>query len=97
MTLERLRQLGVSDAVLRDRFVYLRPDEAFTSDPAIRGRVLAMLADRQPRLVVVDAFNGALAMHGPRRQLVDWTSSVSTRPSLSRCGRPAPPSFCSTT
>jgi hypothetical protein len=57
-TIERLIALGVSKAVLRERFVFVGPAERVTRDR------LAPLLDRRPSLVVFDGVNEAMALHG---------------------------------
>lgn len=60
-TLERLRAVGLAEEAIR-RLVYFAPSEA------LRGSLLedvhALVAARQPSLVVIDAFSGALVLHG---------------------------------
>jgi len=60
--LERLRALGLTDEEIRERFIYLEPHEAMT-DPAVLADVAALVRDRNPSLVVLDAFTGALETH----------------------------------
>jgi hypothetical protein len=60
--LERLRAFGADDEAIRSLFVYLRPEEALT-DPA-RDDVLVLLRERNAHLMVNDAFNASLALHG---------------------------------
>jgi hypothetical protein len=60
--LERLRGFGVEDETTRRLFAYLRPEEALTD--AAREDVLALLHDLDARLMVSDAFNAALTLHG---------------------------------
>jgi AAA domain/Toprim-like len=62
MVLERLRAFGVDDATTRHLFAYLRPEEALT-DPA-RDDVIALIRERDVRLLVNDVFNSSLALHG---------------------------------
>ena len=62
MMLERLRGFGVDDEAIRRLFAYLRPEEAITD--AARADVLALIGERNARLVVEDAFNASLALHG---------------------------------
>jgi 5S rRNA maturation endonuclease (ribonuclease M5) len=61
--LERLRQLGVDDETIASRFVYLEPTEPLT-DPTVLADVVALVEERQPSLVVIDAMTGALGLHG---------------------------------
>ena len=60
--LERLRAFGVDDDVIRKRFAYLRPEEALTD--AARDDVIALMRELAVRLMVSDAFNAALTLHG---------------------------------
>jgi hypothetical protein len=60
--LERLRAFGADDDTIRSRFAYLQPEEALTD--AARDDVLAMLAELHARLLVTDAFNASLVLHG---------------------------------
>jgi hypothetical protein len=69
-TLERLRALGLTDDEVRERFIYIEPGEPMT-DPAVLADVTALIQDRAPSLVVLDAFDGALEAHG-----LDPNSSV---------------------
>jgi hypothetical protein len=62
MVLERLRGFGADDETIRRLFAYLRPEEAI-SDPA-RADVVALIRERDARLLVNDAFNASLALHG---------------------------------
>lgn len=59
--LERLRSFGLSDALIAERFAYLRPVEPL-SDPALAD-VLALIEKRAVRLIVFDAFNATLSLH----------------------------------
>jgi AAA domain len=60
--LARLRLLGVPDELISRQFLYYAPDDSLTGQ-ALED-VVAEIADRQVRLFVLDAFNGALSMHG---------------------------------
>lgn len=60
--LERLRALGLADETITERFIYLEPHEAMT-DPSVLADVVALVRDRAPSLVVLDAFTGALETH----------------------------------
>jgi hypothetical protein len=60
--LERLRGFGVEDETTRRAFAYLRPEEALTD--AARDDVIALLRELDARLMVSDAFNAALTLHG---------------------------------
>jgi hypothetical protein len=62
-TLERLRHLGATDQQIADHLTYLEPDQPMTSHPILRD-VQAMLEARQPTLICIDAFIGALDLHG---------------------------------
>lgn len=60
--LERLRQFGVPDDTIRERFVFYQPDGplgGYSLDA-----VLALMAEKGARLVVFDAFTGLCALHG---------------------------------
>jgi hypothetical protein len=58
----RLRDLGLTDDELTS-FIYLNPSEPMT-DTQVRADVDALLSERRPSLVVIDAFTGALEIHG---------------------------------
>lgn len=61
---ERLRDLGVPDEHLEpNRLVYLQPSEPMTQ-PDVLADVQLLVAERRPTLVVVDATDGALELHG---------------------------------
>lgn len=60
--LERLRNLGLEDEAISRLFAYLEPEEAIT--PAAAEHVRNLLGERQGRLLVFDAFNSALTLHG---------------------------------
>jgi hypothetical protein len=60
-TLARLRNLQLRDADISAHFIYLNPHEPLK--PAL-GDVETLLIQRRPSLVVIDAFAGALALHG---------------------------------
>jgi hypothetical protein len=60
--LERLRALGLSDEQISERFIYIEPHEAMT-DPGVLADVTALIDARDPSLVVLDAFTGALETH----------------------------------
>jgi AAA domain len=62
MVLERLRGFGVDDETIRRLFAYLRPEEAITE--AARNDVIVLVRERNARLLVQDAFNASLALHG---------------------------------
>jgi hypothetical protein len=61
--LERLRALGADDELIRDRFIYFEPAEALTT-PEVLADVRAVIEQRRPTLVAIDAAAGALALHG---------------------------------
>jgi AAA domain len=63
MTLERLRALGLTEEEIRSGFLYVRPSEPMT-DEAVLADVTRMVGFARPSLVVVDAFTGALELHG---------------------------------
>jgi hypothetical protein len=60
--LERLRALGLTDEMIREQFIYIEPHEAMT-DPSVLADVVALVHARDPSLVVLDAFTGALETH----------------------------------
>jgi hypothetical protein len=62
--LERLRCLGADDELLGNAFAYLEPGESLSADATVKAEVEALIAERQPSLVVFDAATGALALHG---------------------------------
>lgn len=60
--LERLRQFGVPDATIRQRFAFYQPEgalEGYSLDA-----VLELMREKNARLVVFDAFTGLCALHG---------------------------------
>lgn len=57
-TVERLRVLGVPDAVILERFRFVGPLEP------VRPQFLAALLDPAPSLVILDGVNEAMALHG---------------------------------
>lgn len=59
--LERLRLLGCDDDAISERFLYYQPAESL--DPAKIREIAETVADRQIRLLVVDAFNPILNLH----------------------------------
>ncbi len=59
---ERLRALGLDDVGLA-RFLYVAPEEPIGTR-GVQEALRALLAVSRPRLVVVDAFIGALVLHG---------------------------------
>lgn len=60
--LERLRIIGATDDAISERFAYILPDEPLAD--AYLADVLAVIRVRRCRLVVVDGFNPAMALHG---------------------------------
>lgn len=60
--LERLRGFGVEEETIRRSFAYLRPEEALSD--AAREDVVALVRELDARLMVSDAFNAALTLHG---------------------------------
>jgi hypothetical protein len=60
--LERLHAFGADDEEIRRRFAYLHPEEAICD--AARAHVLALVRELDARLLVNDAFNAPLALHG---------------------------------
>jgi hypothetical protein len=63
MTLERLRQLGLSEDEIRTGFVYLSPSEPMTGEDVLAD-VTRLVTFAKPSLIVLDAFTGALELHG---------------------------------
>lgn len=61
-TYARLRALGLTPDELR-QIIYLAPTEPLTRG-SVSADVQALLADRQPSLVIVDGYTGSLALHG---------------------------------
>lgn len=61
-TLARLRALGLDDAEVEARLVYLAPSEPLTPERAVE--LAELVAVRRPTLVVVDSYTGSLALHG---------------------------------
>ncbi|GGP98387.1 hypothetical protein BKA00_005817 [Actinomadura coerulea] len=57
-TVERLQLLGVSAAVMLERFRFVGPDEP------VRPDLLAALLDPAPTLAVLDGVNEAMSLHG---------------------------------
>jgi hypothetical protein len=62
-TLERFRQLGATDELISEQLIYLEPSEPMT-EAEILVDVRALLETRRPSLIGIDAFSGALALHG---------------------------------
>lgn len=60
--LERLRQLGVTDTTIRERFACYQPEGALTG-PNLDA-VLHLIHTTNARLVCIDAFTGFCALHG---------------------------------
>jgi hypothetical protein len=60
--LEVLRGFGVDDDRISRLFFYLRPEEAFTAEAY--ECLAALIAAHSVRLVVFDAFNATLSLHG---------------------------------
>jgi hypothetical protein len=58
----RLRDLGLSDDAVAEHFLYLEPSEPLTA--TIRADVDRLLEGRQPSLAIIDAYTGALQVHG---------------------------------
>lgn len=61
-TLSRLRDIGLTDHELTNHFIYIEPDQAFF-DPEIVQDTNQLLIQRQPNLIIIDAFTGALQVH----------------------------------
>lgn len=72
---ERLRALGVEDEAIRDRFIYVRPDEPLKPNELSRAALDAAL-DPPPSLVVIDGMTEALALEGKdlnsNSDVADW-------------------------
>ncbi len=62
MVLERLRSLGLDDEAISRLFAYVAPAEPV--DDEHRDKLLAFIRGHDVRLVVIDAINGALSLHG---------------------------------
>jgi hypothetical protein len=60
--LERLRSFELEDDRIRSRFAYLRPSEPLSE--AARADLVELIRSRSARLVVFDAFNASLSLHG---------------------------------
>ena len=60
--LERLRQLGVSDDRIHTSFAYVRPSGAIAPDEWVE--LERFVGEQSARLVVFDALNPALSIHG---------------------------------
>lgn len=60
--LERLRQLGVPDDAIRERFAFYQPEGPLYGDSL--AAVLELIHDRSARLVCIDAFTGFCALQG---------------------------------
>jgi hypothetical protein len=60
--LERLRDLGLTDSEIESSFIYMEPTGPL-AEGAIRADVEALIEGWRP-LVVIDAFTGALEIHG---------------------------------
>lgn len=79
--LERLRHFGVGDDRIARLFAYLRPEEAL--EGAARDYLLSIIEFRAVRLVVFDAFNATLSLHG-----LDPSSTVDVERFLRRVVTP---------
>ena len=60
--LSRLRALGASDKLIKERFLYYEPAERLIDD--VLEDVIADITERAIRLFVIDAFNPMLSLHG---------------------------------
>jgi hypothetical protein len=58
---DRMLTLGMTPALLSDRFAYIAPEEPI--DPAGRGPLTQALADLRPTLVIIDGITEAMALH----------------------------------
>jgi hypothetical protein len=76
----RLRALGVEPDVIRERFIYIRPDE-----PLVGGAVAALDAAlvRKPTLTVIDGVTEAFAVQGlsplDNSEVADWLEILPRR------------------
>lgn len=61
-SLSRLRDLALTDQELTNHFLYILPDEKF-EDPEILADTDQLLRARNPTLIIIDAFTGALQVH----------------------------------
>lgn len=61
-TLSRLRDLDLTDEQLTNHFLYLEPDQPY-EDPEIVRDTQALLRQRNPTLIIIDAMTGALQIH----------------------------------
>lgn len=68
-TLERLRAFGCDDTTVREHFVYVAPESPL--DEAGRIVIERLTADRPPHLVVIDAQNPALVLHGLKSTVME--------------------------
>jgi hypothetical protein len=60
----RLLDLGASPADIVSRFHYVRPDEAHR--PAAHARIVALVVEHQPTLLIVDSTGESLALDGKK-------------------------------
>lgn len=60
--LERIRALGVDDEAIRTRLAYIAPEDGLRGNESALADVLDLLERLDPTLVVIDAFEGALAL-----------------------------------
>lgn len=77
----RLRGLGVSNALLLDQLVYLRPTEPF--DRRAVDRLVRVATDRDIALTVIDSLGEAFALEG-----LDENKDVDVGPWMRRVARP---------
>ncbi len=61
-TVERLRQLGLADRAIRDRLVFLGPDEAFTEDNV--GRIMRQVVEYGVTHIILDSLGEAFSLEG---------------------------------
>lgn len=60
--LERLRQFGVPDATIRERFAFYQPEGPLAG--ASLAALLSLIQAKRARIVIIDAFTGFCALHG---------------------------------
>jgi hypothetical protein len=63
-TVERLLALGVDSQTISSRFAYLRPEEKFSD--AARARLLELVEEINPALVVIDSTGESMAVDGTK-------------------------------
>jgi hypothetical protein len=77
-TIERLRQIGVSDRAISERLVFVRPDEAFTSGNV--ERLIGHIEERKVAHVILDSLGEAFSLEGLNEdrdvEVAPWLSRV---------------------